>query len=217
MNEASSLSESEPFFTDREYRLEPVVGWRAWNVDRLGQLYSPVVNTVVPWPAYSPKLMEDGRYAASPRLEPYGGSGLYAVRRECMSELPRVGWLSALLHQEHYFPRVSTLTLVIGTVALFGTVVEHERGWRASQAYPQTVYLPTSQLDTLGPLLTTRYGLKVLPLLEILPELYPDLARGHHPDDRVILSLSHTVLHVLLVAVILFSVCYALGYSLGLL
>jgi hypothetical protein len=31
---------------------------------------------------------------------------------------------------------------VIGTVSLWGTVVEGERGWRASHAYPRRIYVP---------------------------------------------------------------------------
>jgi hypothetical protein len=34
---------------------------------------------------------------------------------------------------------------VIGTVNLWGTVVEAERGWRASCAYPKEIYVPTRE------------------------------------------------------------------------
>jgi hypothetical protein len=33
---------------------------------------------------------------------------------------------------------------VIGTVSLWGRVVECTRGWRASRAYPKTIYVPAT-------------------------------------------------------------------------
>jgi hypothetical protein len=36
---------------------------------------------------------------------------------------------------------------VIGRVSLWGSVVECARGWRASHAYPERIYVPTRSLD----------------------------------------------------------------------
>jgi hypothetical protein len=39
------------------------------------------------------------------------------------------------------------LVPVVGRVALWGVVHEHERGWRATFAYPERLFVPISELD----------------------------------------------------------------------
>jgi hypothetical protein len=64
------------------------------------------------------------------------GCGIYATREpeEAASYLEEHSWGDALSVQR-----------VIGTVSLWGRVIECRRGWRASHAYPQTIYVPTTR------------------------------------------------------------------------
>lgn len=59
----------------------------------------------------------------------------------------------------------------LGRVSLWGVVVECERGWRASHAYPERILLPvrpgaeaSEELDALTAALSV-YGVPVLPLV----------------------------------------------------
>jgi hypothetical protein len=75
-----------------------------------------------------------------------------------------VPYLSSLF-KEHE----DVLHRVLGRVALWGTVVECERGWRASRAYPAHLYVPSPR----RPALFVLTGLRrpALPAEEIALEL----------------------------------------------
>lgn len=134
-----------------------VLGWRTWRVGRRAQhrhvLFSPLTGT--PWPAARPMVA----VCASPRHTPPGDAcpcGLYAV-----GDTTTLGW-SPSDHE------------VLGVVALWGEVVEGERGWRASHAYPRFLVtgpgISAEQRAAIG----RRYGVAVH-----AGELPPrELARG---------------------------------------
>lgn len=99
-----------------------VMGWRWWRVDR-GGLHSLWVNCAHAWPT------DQALWAGSP-LHPdprnyWGRCGVYAWR-----ELPQA------LRQN--LPAGYDL-FVLGEVALWGHVIEHERGFRAEYAYPYSL------------------------------------------------------------------------------
>jgi hypothetical protein len=87
---------------------QPIIGWRAWDVDVDGRLVSPVQRTV--WPVGRPLVAMCGDEPVE-RVEP--DAGIYAVR----DVLDIAG-------------------KVIGKVALWGSVLECEDGWVAQYAYP---------------------------------------------------------------------------------
>lgn len=91
----------------------PVEGYRAWRVTRAGALVSVAGSTT--WTAERPILAECewGGHAA-PAFD--CTCGLYAFAR-----------LDHAVDITRWYRDV-----IIGRVALWGTVVEHERGWRAS-------------------------------------------------------------------------------------
>jgi hypothetical protein len=64
------------------------------------------------------------------------GCGIYAAREaeEAAWYLEGRGWEDRLGVQR-----------VIGTVSLWGRIFECARGWRASHAYPKTIYVPARQ------------------------------------------------------------------------
>ena len=117
----------------------PIVGWRVWNVS--DELVSPRLLPAGsgrrdPW---MPLAAVEARCGTSPILtrslhphaapDPACTCGIYASRSLGDFERPRPAW-----------PPPS----VIGTVSLWGTVIEHERGWRARFAYPARLTLVCS-------------------------------------------------------------------------
>jgi hypothetical protein len=121
-----------------------VLGWRTWRVGRRAQqrhaLFSPLTGT--PWPAGRPMVAA----CASPRHTPPGDTcpcGLYAV-----ADTTTLGW-SPSDHE------------VLGVVALWGDVVEGERGWRASHAYPRFLVAGPGISAEQRAAIARRYGVTV--------------------------------------------------------
>ena len=120
--------------------VEPLEGWRVWRVDRMDdgfRLRSLVQETS--WPAREELVAECRKRRLLPRLrrrarhEPPAETcacGIYATRVECVS---------AYLSQ----PSWDGAPYVFGRVLLWGTVIECERGWRATRAYPAQLFVPT--------------------------------------------------------------------------
>lgn len=122
----------------------PVRGWRAWRLKTTphGALLCGVVDRS-PWPIGMPATAACNRGCP----DPPGSTcrcGLHATRD-----------LDHALGYTASRPR-SDDVVVFGEVDLWGTVVEGERGWRASHAYPHRIVLPAwwatdpAQLLTLG-------------------------------------------------------------------
>lgn len=137
---------------------DPVIAWRRWYAfQRHGEtrLQSPVLPYT--WP---PGVRSESRcskhYFASPHLE--CKCGFYAVKSR--RDIPL----------RHPTPHVAT---VVGTVSLWGRVVEHELGYRAQYAYPFSLYveaLPGQECIVRG--LIEEYGVDV-ELVEA-PRVWPD-------------------------------------------
>ncbi len=115
---------------------EPVEGWRIWNLsdDDLGvPRLRPAGSGVDAWTPRravearcgAPALLSVGR---APHRAPDWGCrcGIYAGRSLETFGRPRPAWPPPP---------------VVGTVALWGTVIEHEDGWRARFAYPSRLGL----------------------------------------------------------------------------
>lgn len=120
---------------------EPFVAWRVWRVVRKEGSYrlgSVVKRTL--WPAGEPldaqclhSLPFLRRLARVPQHEAPAfrcDCGIYAAG------LDRIGQYLADL------PAPPAVARVVGEVSLWGDVVECERGFRASRAYPKRVYVP---------------------------------------------------------------------------
>ncbi len=110
--------------------LAPVSGWRVWRIDESGP-EARLASVVRPaaWPA------GEAMIAACPWVgfahRPPGTGcrcGIHATRDAD----------EAAFHAE--VPSRRRDPLAIGLVALWGDVVEAERGWRAARAYPETLY-----------------------------------------------------------------------------
>lgn len=126
--------------------IEPVVGWRTWLVvpeDEVFRLRSIVYDTL-----WSPRNELVARCLHHAMLLPWRrrsqhvpparncGCGIYAAREpeEAVSYLDGRSWADGL-----------SVHRVIGTVSLWGRVVECTRGWRGSRAYPKKIYVPPTR------------------------------------------------------------------------
>jgi hypothetical protein len=114
------------------------------------------VGVVVGWRAWKVALVDDGpRLRAMTRLGCRGGAwwpagrALQAVCATARHAAPQAG-CSCGIHAAASYELLEELGFVdrtghavaVGSVALWGRVVQAERGWRAQQAYPREVWLP---------------------------------------------------------------------------
>jgi hypothetical protein len=120
---------------------EPVRGWRSWIADPGGD--APVLRSVVHAAGWAPgralvAACMDRRYAipgvrppvfAHDAPHPSCRCGIHAARR-----------VEDALHHVRVPSRLHA-TAAVGTVALWGSVVEGPDGWRASRAYPSEIHL----------------------------------------------------------------------------
>jgi hypothetical protein len=126
--------------------IEPIVGWRTWLVVQEGEgfrLRSVVYDAL--WPPRNElgarclhrALLPLPWRRRSKHLPPARGCGcgIYAAREPEEAATYLEGYSAAAALSIHR---------VIGTVSLWGRVVECRRGWRASRAYPKTIYVPAT-------------------------------------------------------------------------
>jgi hypothetical protein len=130
--------------------VEPIIAWRAWLVvaeeDEI-RLSSVVYGTA--WPPRGELEAECRRRVFSfPRIWQRKHSGHSAPAEKCRCGIhgardpdKAAGYVANALWRDEPL-RWPLLHRAIGRVALWGTVVECEDGWRASCAFPQHIYLP---------------------------------------------------------------------------
>ena len=117
-------------------RLDPVEGWRAWRLVRasdggfvLGSLFSPEER----WPVRAARravCAAEGSYHLAPAVDCRCGYYAYADRGRLSGASSRSG--------------------VIGSVAMWGSVVGHDFGYRAAFAYPQRLRLVCGRCLRIG-------------------------------------------------------------------
>lgn len=123
-------------------RLEPLVGWRVWDVVELdGELRLCSLNFWTLWLPGRPATAACRRALADvdgaglpPHTAPRAGCtcGIYAARTVAQ----------VLEHARRFRLGVDAVHRVVGRVSLWGEVVEAERGWRGEHAYPQALFVP---------------------------------------------------------------------------
>lgn len=122
--------------------LDPVLGWRAWLVVeqqrklRLRSLIFPAV-----WRPDEEFVAECRRRSLLPWRRRSSRHGAPAEHCAC-----GVYAAADLATAVHYLTTPcwegDGLLRVLGRVALWGDLVEHDRGWRGAQAYPTALYVP---------------------------------------------------------------------------
>lgn len=132
----------------KEEATEVIMAWRAWGAEDLGRvavLRSITRRTL--WPLGEPLRAED-----------FGGhnGGIYAFKtdagalhygEEVMQYLHDDGLYLQYLWPKESKPKKTVRGIVYGRVAIWGKVIEHELGYRAEFAYPQSLIVPTTYGD----------------------------------------------------------------------
>jgi hypothetical protein len=127
--------------------LEPAVGWRVWSVLETGveaRLSSLVYSES--WPVRHEvsavcRLGESFPMSSHQRsLEEHAAPHL---RCSCGIHAARTLEQAVVYLQSNSEGRESGSLRVLGRVSVWGSVVEADRGWRASRAYPSRIFLPT--------------------------------------------------------------------------
>ena len=118
---------------------EPLEAWRAWKVVRRAGEYS--LGSVM-WPALWPVGDAFTAECLARRL-------FLALRRNPRHDAPDArcdcGIYAAPLHRVGQYVAEAPcrgVARVLGQVVLWGTVIECERGFRASRAYPASIFVP---------------------------------------------------------------------------
>jgi hypothetical protein len=167
--------------------VEPVVGWRTWNaVDRHRQarLASVIQRTV--WPTRAPLVASCRCVRWS--LWPFGNLRHEAPAAECGCGI----YAASLGVVRRYLPEhlaESFMVRVIGRVALWGVVYEHDQGWRASVAYPRSLFVPVVDLRpaTAKRILSDlrAYGVPVRPVDGSTPRAVIEEVTAMEADERI--------------------------------
>src|SRR5229473_6102343 len=113
--------------------VEPIIAWRQWRVDGI-RLKSLGNFQTDPWIPRQPAVAEG-------LLQGYATAGLYALKHPPIIAFASPGW-----------------GVVVGRVALWGVVHEHEHGYRAQYAYPISFARMRGRVDMRA--LCAAYGVK---------------------------------------------------------
>ena len=105
--------------------LRPAVGWKVWRVEN-GLLVSVLYGD--PWPLDEPIRAKCARHAHE-APSPFCECGIHAGRE-----------LSAWAH----YLGVGAESRVFGRVLLWGSTLEGAHGWRAAEARPVEIYVPSA-------------------------------------------------------------------------
>jgi hypothetical protein len=128
--------------------VSPFVGWRLWLVarDQSGRVRLTSVMRATVWPVREPVVAECVRGRTIFRSRSAGHAGTRAPVESCRCGIYATGdpgQLSPFIDTNHV--RRCGPQWVVGSVSLWGTVIESERGWRASHAYPRQLYVPLAR------------------------------------------------------------------------
>ena len=120
---------------------EPLEAWRVWRVVRRERKYS--LGSVVQRTLWPPGEAFTAECLRTPRI-------LTRLRRERRHDAPEAFcecgiYAAALERVGQYLAEAPChgVARVLGRVALWGTVIECERGFRASHAYPTRIFIPS--------------------------------------------------------------------------
>lgn len=153
-------NQPEPVFAELPDLVEPVVGWRVWKVripssgsDSTPTLSSVIVDT--PW-APRRKIRAEHSFDLGAMchglLESDCSCGVYAFKD------PANAFTYLMRARDRLV--AMTVEVAIGTVNLWGRVIECERGFKAQFAYPSHIYLPLP-VSRFVPDVSSAFGVQV--------------------------------------------------------
>jgi hypothetical protein len=124
--------------------VEPLLGWRAWRIwtPLSGSDLCPPFSSVILDTQWTPRRKFSAEHSfdlgANCRglLDPCCSCGIYAFREP----------LEAFVYLMKVRDRLlgMSVEIALGTVSLWGRVIECELGYKAQHAYPRHIYLPAS-------------------------------------------------------------------------
>jgi hypothetical protein len=145
---------------------EPILGWRLWHVRLHGGDYrlESFTRHHVSWPAGRRLGATCGAHGAA---APVSGHecGIYAFKsRELAEELLRryIGVRQCYGRGQEFPPPPQGRPIALGSVSLWGRVMERERGYRAQYAYPYELFLMNAD-DAIASRLRGLYAVDVWP------------------------------------------------------
>jgi hypothetical protein len=124
---------------------EPILGWRLWHVRLHGGRYrlESFTRHHVSWPAR--RRLEAGCSAHGDDAPISGHEcGIYAFKsRDLAEELLRryIGVRQCYGREQEFPPPRRGRPIALGSVSLWGRILERERGYRAQYAYPYELFL----------------------------------------------------------------------------
>jgi hypothetical protein len=133
-------------------RLRPkplVVAWRCWYVWPDELVLRPIYRRGLPWKPRQAMVAICPDHEHEPPAEGCK-CGIWTVREP--QQLEEIHWTTTPPKDRDPLPGV----LVVGQVALWGDLIEHERGFRAEYGYPTHLYAFTDDAELAG-LLRDRY------------------------------------------------------------
>jgi hypothetical protein len=122
---------------------DAILGWRVWDVvdcDGALRLSSPGFQTV--WLPQRETIADCRRSGSNLTLLSLPDHGAPSASCRCGIYATRTAQQSVPYFTHLFLRGRGVLQRLIGTVSLWGTVVECTSGWRASHAYPAHLYLP---------------------------------------------------------------------------
>lgn len=159
--------------------LEPVEGWRAWLVVEAGDDDLRLASFTFPalWPRrrrleahckQESTFLLPGRVASRNHAAPSPACrcGIYALSN--IRDAAHIVGYSDALTRDRTGRRI--VGVALGTVALWGSVVECSRGWRAEFGYPARLYVPQPRApwryppDVVAPRLADAYCVPAEPI-----------------------------------------------------
>lgn len=145
---------------------EPILGWRLWHVRLHGGGYrlESFTRHHVSWPAR--RRLEAG-CSAHGEEAPISGHecGIYAFKsRDLAEELLRryIGVRQCYGRGQEFPPPRQGRPIALGSVSLWGRILERERGYRAQYAYPYELFLLNAD-DVIARHLRRLYAVDVWP------------------------------------------------------
>lgn len=119
--------------------IEPVRAWRLWHaVERSDELHLQSLFYRIRWPALEPLEAECRAWRPPWRRH----RSHTAPSEACRCGIYAADLETVIQYLPPYPPR--TECPILGRVFLWGSVVECREGWRASHAYPESLYVPST-------------------------------------------------------------------------
>lgn len=174
LNPKRSLPDSPPELSERDLNgvpdlLQPLEGWRVWKIVTAPSLRQelPLLRSVILDTPWTPRRKVAAEHSFDLGAKCQGllksscSCGMYAFKSPADAFNYLSGVRDRLLGM--------SVDAALGTVSLWGKVVECERGYRAQYAYPRHIYLPATACHRVREV-TAAFGVPV--------GVYASLGRG---------------------------------------